>query len=99
LWLTTAHPTASIKVDVMAGITVGMFVSLIGLVVGRLIGYLWIQLARGGRRGSASNANREIVLEEGEDRAMIAEIDGEAPPQYEDSPAYDDVVDEKKGGD
>merc|ERR1711939_1103210 len=34
--------------------------------------------------------HREIVLEEGEDRAMIAEIDGEAPPQYEDSPAYED---------
>ncbi|RMY85089.1 hypothetical protein D0862_11263 [Hortaea werneckii] len=94
-----AKGLVAVLIPVMVGITVGMFVSLVGLVVGRLIGYLWIQLARGGRRGSVNNAQREIVLEEGEDRAMIAEIEGEAPPQYEDSPAYEDVVGEKKGGD
>ena len=70
----------------MAGVAVGMIVSVIGLVVGRTIGFLWIKLARGGRRGSVS------AVENGESDSMLEKM--EAPPVYEDAPAY--VVDEKE---
>ena len=92
-----AKGIVAVLVPVMAGITVGMVVSLLGLVVGRFVGYLWITFARGGRRGSVSNsAHREIVLEEGEDKAMMTETEAEPLPRYEAAPAYDDVVEEKE---
>ncbi|KAK5134164.1 hypothetical protein LTR08_006824 [Meristemomyces frigidus] len=77
-----ARGAVAVLIPVMAGIAVGMSVSLLGLVVGRLISLLWIRFARGGRRGSASM----VALEEGEDDGMLAEM--EAPPVYEQAPAY-----------
>ncbi|TKA22777.1 hypothetical protein B0A50_07879 [Salinomyces thailandicus] len=93
-----AKGLVALLIPVMAGITVGMFVSLVGLVFGRLIAYLWIRLARGGRRGSASASLQAIVLEEGEaeDKSLIAEMDAEALPRYEDAPAYEEVVTDEK---
>ncbi|KAK3075783.1 hypothetical protein LTR53_000608 [Teratosphaeriaceae sp. CCFEE 6253] len=76
----------AILIPVMAGITVGMTVSFMGLVVGRLIGYLWIRLVRGGRRGSASVVLEEAVVEDDEEKPFLAEM--EAPPVYEDAPVY-----------
>ena len=76
----------AILIPVMAGITVGMTVSLLGLVFGRLIGFLWIRLVRGGRRGNASIALEEAAIKEDEAKPMLAEM--EAPPVYEDAPAY-----------
>lgn len=84
----------AVLIPVMAGITVGLTVSLFGLLLGRLIGFLWINLVRGGRRGHASVAQQEVMLEEGEDKNLIAEM--EAPPMYEDAPAYEDVSKEEK---
>lgn len=89
-----AKGLVAVLIPIMAGITVGMTVSLLGLVVGRFIGFLWIKLARGGRRGNASVAQQEVVLEEGEDKPMIAEM--EAPPVYEDAPAYEESEKEQK---
>lgn len=82
-----AKGLVAVLIPVMAGITVGMTVSLLGLVVGRLIGFVWIRFARGGRRGYASVAQQEAVVEEGENKPMIAEM--EAPPVYENSPEYE----------
>ncbi|KAK4542505.1 hypothetical protein LTR36_006757 [Oleoguttula mirabilis] len=87
-----AKGLVAVLIPVMAGITVGMTVSLLGLVVGRLIGFVWIKFARGGRRGYASVAQQELVAEEGENKDVIAVM--EAPPVYEDSPAY--VISEKE---
>jgi hypothetical protein len=90
-----AKGLVAVLIPVMAGITVGMSVSLLGLIVGRLIGFLWIRLARGGRRGSASAAKEEVIVDdEDEDKAMLAEM--EAPPVYEDAPAYVDVVEKQE---
>ncbi|KAF2768358.1 hypothetical protein EJ03DRAFT_328388 [Teratosphaeria nubilosa] len=88
----------AVLIPVVAGVTVGMTVSLVGLVVGRIIGFIWIQLARGGRRGSASVTLRgEPVIEEGERKAMLVEMDAEeALPVYEDATAYVEAV-EKNG--
>ncbi|KAK5112985.1 hypothetical protein LTR85_011007 [Meristemomyces frigidus] len=82
-----AKGLVAVLIPVMAGITVGMTVSLLGLVVGRLIGFVWIKFARGGRRGYASVAQQEAVVEEGKNKPMIAEM--EALPVYEDAPAYE----------
>ncbi|KXL48099.1 hypothetical protein M433DRAFT_505821 [Acidomyces richmondensis BFW] len=81
-----AKGLVAVLIPVMAGITVGMTVSLIGLIVGRLVGFAWIKFARRGRRGPASITAQESIVEEGEDKAMLAEM--EAPPVYEHAPAY-----------
>ncbi|KAH9826513.1 hypothetical protein Tdes44962_MAKER00477 [Teratosphaeria destructans] len=88
----------AILIPVVAGITVGMTVSLVGLVVGRIIGFVWIHVARGGRRGSASVTLRDApVMEEDEKKALLVEMDAEeALPVYEDAPAYVEAV-EKTG--
>ena len=89
-----AKGLVAVLIPVMAGITVGMVVSLIGLVVGRLIGFLWIKLARGGRRGYASVAQEEAIAELGDEKFMVAEV--EALPAYEDAPADEESQREQK---
>ena len=84
-WRGFADGLIAVIVPIMAGVAVGMAVSLLGLVVGRTIGYLWIKIARGGRRGSASGVT---VIEEGENEGMLAKM--EPPPVYEDAPAYEE---------
>jgi len=85
---------AAVLIPTMAGIAVGMSVSLIGLIFGRLIGYLWIKLYRGGRRGYASVSLDEALADD-----MNAEkeaVDEEPLPVYESAPAYDDIITEPK---
>ncbi|TKA80904.1 hypothetical protein B0A55_01683 [Friedmanniomyces simplex] len=100
---TFAKGMVAVLIPVMAGITVGMTVSLLGLVFGRLISFLWIKLVRGGRRGYASVALEEAVVadeeeeeeeEEEEGKMMVAEM--EAPPLYENAPAYEEVEEKKE---
>jgi hypothetical protein len=76
----------------MAGITMGMFVSLIGMLVGRLISFLWIKFGRGGQRGYASVAQTEQDTESAEKGIVLLEndVDEESLPKYEDAPAYDE---------
>jgi len=80
----------AILIPVMAGIAVGMTVSLLGLLAGRLVTFLWIKFARGGRRGSIRLVQEEAVMEAGEDKAMLGEEE-DAPPLYEDAPAYEEI--------
>jgi hypothetical protein len=76
----------------MAGITMGMFVSLIGMLVGRLISFLWIKFGRGGQRGYASVAQSEQDTESAEKGIVLVEndVDEEPLPKYEDAPSYDE---------
>lgn len=86
----------AVLIPVMAGVTVGMTVSIIGLLVGRLIGWMWITLVRGGRRGYASVGQHEL-LEDGEmDKEGASAEELEAPPRYEEAPAYVEVESEQK---
>lgn len=89
-----AKGLVAVLIPVMAGVAVGMTVSLVGLLVGRLVSLTWIKLARGGRRGYASVAQEETALEVGEHKAMLAEM--EAPPVYEEAPAYEEAGEEKR---
>jgi hypothetical protein len=70
----------------------GMFVSLIGMLVGRLISFLWIKFGRGGQRGYASVAQTEQDTESAEKGIVLLEndVDEESLPKYEDAPAYDE---------
>lgn len=82
----------------MAGIAVGMTVSLVGLLVGRLIGFFWIKFYRGGRRGYASVALDETTADAIDDEKEVMS-DGkaeEAPPVYEEAPAYEEAVRDEK---
>ena len=69
------------------GITMGMAVSLLGMLVGRLISFLWIKFVRGGQRGYAS-------VQMSEEAAEKAEVE-ELPPVYEEK-AVEVYTDEKK---
>lgn len=79
-------------IPVMAGITMGMFVSLIGMLVGRLISFLWIKFGRGGQRGYASVAQSEEGTENAEKGIVLLEnhVDEESLPKYEDAPSYEE---------
>ena len=81
-----ARSVIAVLIPVMAGISVGLLVSLLGLLVGRLIGFVWITLARGGRRGSAYVPRYDVTAEEG--KMLLCEDELEPLPAYEDAPAY-----------
>lgn len=85
-----ARGVMAVLIPVMAGITVGLSVSFLGLVVGRLIGYLWIKFGRGGRRGEGS-----IALEEDEDCESKASVD-QLPAYHDDEPTYVATGEEKR---
>ncbi|KAF2171797.1 hypothetical protein M409DRAFT_63374 [Zasmidium cellare ATCC 36951] len=89
---------AAVLIPTMAGIAVGMTVSLLGLMVGRLIGFLWIKFYRGGRRGYASVALDESSADKAdtEKEVMLGEEAIEPPPVYEDAPAYEEAVQVQK---
>jgi len=79
-----------VLIPIMAGITMGIFTSVVGMAVGRLIGFLWIKFRRGGQRGYASvpssDADETEIAEKGE--TVIVE-ETEALPVYEAAPAYE----------
>ena len=68
----------------MAGICVGLGISFFGLVVGRLIGLIWIRYGRGER-----NYGRIMLDETDPYDSKLYLV--EPPPQYEDAPAYEDI--------
>jgi hypothetical protein len=82
----------AVLIPVFAGITMGMFVSLIGMMLGRLISFLWIKFGRRGQRGYASVAQSDQDTESAEKGLVVVEdiVDDEALPKYEDAPAYDE---------
>jgi hypothetical protein len=79
----------SILIPVIAGITMGMFVSLLGMAAGRLIAFLWIKFRRGGKRGYASLAQTEVEDNSLEKGATVV-MEEEPLPKYEDAPAYEE---------
>lgn len=93
---------AAVLIPTMAGIAVGMTVSLVGLVIGRLIGFLWIKCYRGGRRGYQSvrldEEEEETDREDAEyEKVMVTKNTAEIEPlpMYEEAPAYEDITEQK----
>jgi len=71
----------------MAGVFVGLTVSIVGLLIGKLIGWFWVKFVRGGKRGYASVALDEEAAEAENGKTDVEYA--EAPPVYEDAPAYE----------
>lgn len=82
----------AVLIPTLAGIAVGMAISLFGLVIGRLISFMWIKLYRGGRRGYASVALDDTTIEYKSEKEVGAEEDVESLPAYEQAPAYVEVM-------
>ena len=67
----------------------GMFVSLVGMTVGRVIAFLWIKYRRGGQRGYASVAQSEVD-DETVEKGLVEVNEDEPLPEYEAAPAYEE---------
>ncbi|KAF2224335.1 hypothetical protein BDZ85DRAFT_260799 [Elsinoe ampelina] len=78
-----------VLVPIFLGITMGMLVSMIGMIVGRLIAFVWMRFVRGGRRGYASVKLNEDEAEAA-DKEETESVMSEPLPQYEDAPAYEE---------
>ncbi|KXS95855.1 hypothetical protein AC578_7885 [Pseudocercospora eumusae] len=91
---------AAVLIPTMAGIAVGMTVSLVGLVIGRLIGFLWIKFYRRGRRGYQSvrlQDDHTTIEAENEKVIIIEDVPEVDPlPVYEEAPAYEEAAKEQK---
>lgn len=82
----------------MAGITTGLMVSLMGLLMGRVVGYVWLSVFGHGaakrdwarrRNGSRFESRKGLMLDE-----------EEPLPLYEPAPAYEEQASvEKRSGD
>jgi hypothetical protein len=79
----------AILIPVMAGVFVGLTVSIVGLLIGKLIGWFWVKFVRGGKRGYASVALDEEAADAEADNGKTDHEHMEAPPVYEDAPAYE----------
>ncbi len=79
-----ARVLAHIVLPILVGVAAGMTASALGLLLGRLIVFVWIHCKRGGKRGSCALAGdgEEAILAEGEKDGLM---DGqeEEPPVYE----------------
>jgi len=81
----------SILVPVIAGMTMGILVSIVGVATGHLIAHLWFKFRRGGQRGYASVAQSDAETESMEKGvAEVVEAEEESLPEYEAAPAYDE---------
>ncbi|KAK3676875.1 hypothetical protein LTR78_003079 [Recurvomyces mirabilis] len=96
-----AKGLVTVLIPVFAGITVGMSVSLLGLVVGRIVTFLWRTFVRGNKRGYVNLPQDEIpVVQHAEGKMVLAEM--EAPPLYDSPvdvfapPRYEDVKSDTK---
>lgn len=84
----------SVLVPVVAGITMGMFVSLLGMATGRMIAFLWIKFRRGGKRGYASVAQTHADDEPQLEKGVVELVEEEPLPVYEAAPAYEGTAKE-----
>lgn len=84
-----ARGIIAVLVPVLAGITVGLLVSSLGLLTGRLIGCLWIRWARGGRSRHGRITLEDVDGDE-EKFLLLADQDTEPLPLYENAPAYEE---------
>ena len=77
-------------IPIMIGVVVGVTTSLIGIVVGHLIVFIWRVLFRRGQRGQYHRVQPETLYENGKDKTF-SEPQG-PPPSYEEAPACEDAL-------
>lgn len=80
-----------VLVPIFLGITMGLLVSVVGMLVGRLIAFVWLRFVRGGRRGYASvRLNEEEAEAEDAEKDDVESVVSEPLPKYEEAPAYEE---------
>ena len=80
----------------MIGVVVGVTTSLIGMVVGHLVVFIWRVLFRRGQRGQYRKVQQEDAVTEGDEETKTFLDHQGPPPTYEEAPSYENaVVDEK----
>lgn len=78
-------------IPVMIGVAAGMTASILGMLVGSCIAWLWIKFVRGGRRGTASVSAEEsaVGLDSDEKKRLMADeeetVNDEPLPVYTES--------------
>ncbi|KAK3715125.1 hypothetical protein LTR37_007335 [Vermiconidia calcicola] len=82
-----ARGIIAVLIPVMAGITVGLSVSLLGLLAGRLVGWTWSQLTPARQRRHHKLDRQQRRAEEG--KILLSEDDMEPLPVYEEAPPYE----------
>jgi len=80
-------------IPAMLGIVGGLVASIIGMMVGQGLVYVWYRFVRGNQRGPYA---RVELVEEAEDDEKEAISEGECPPKYEELDATLDVKDDKE---
>ena len=84
-----ARAAIAILIPIMAGITVGLTISVLGLLVARAISWVWTTVVRSGHRKCVGVAKQERAVEEGKIFLPSAEL--EALPVYEEASPYEDI--------
>jgi len=90
-----------IVIPTLIGVACGMFASVVGMIVGHLVSYMWIRFVRGGRPGYQSvSLDDTAAVEEAaaaNDEKIVYEVAAEEEPLpvYEDAPAYEVEADAK----
>lgn len=83
-------------IPIMIGVVVGVTASLVGMVVGHFIVFIWRVVFRRGQRGQYRKVQQEETITEGDEETKSF-LDNQAPPPtYEEAPAYEDTVTDKK---
>jgi len=83
-------------IPIMIGVVVGVTTSLIGMVVGHLIIFIWRVLFRRGQRGQYHRVQQEAVDKEEDDETKSFLNHQGPPPTYEEAPAYEEAVADEK---
>lgn len=80
-------------IPALLGIVGGLVASIIGMMVGQFLVFLWFRFVRRNQRGPYA---RIVLVEEAEQDEKEGLIEGEAPPTYEELDAKVDIEDQKE---
>lgn len=81
-----------VLIPIMAGFTIGMTVSVIGMLVGRLIAALWARYVRKETSYVSLGRDEEAYGADTKKALLADEMDDEPLPLYEDAPAYEETA-------
>jgi hypothetical protein len=82
-------------IPIMIGVVVGVTTSLIGMIVGHFIVFIWRFFFRRRQHGQYRRVQQEVAVE-GDDEAKSSLEQQGPPPTYEEAPAYEAVVVDEK---
>lgn len=84
-----------VVIPIMAGFTIGMTVSVVGMLIGRLVVFLWATYIRKDSAYVPLGQDEEAYGSDSK-QAFLEDVDDEPLPLYEDSPAYEESAPNNK---